>query len=98
MNVTIKKEGNDLFASVEGKVDTLTAPQLGDKLAAELEGVTKVTFDFKELEYISSAGLRVLVLTAQKMGETGEIVIKNVNNDIMGIFEATGFDEAFKFE
>ena len=67
-------------------------------LRALRESVTKVTFDFKELEYISSAGLRVLVLTAQKMGETGEIVIKNVNNDIMGIFEATGFDEAFKFE
>lgn len=98
MTVTLKKEGTELISAVEGRLDTLTSPQLEEKLSDELSGITKLVFDLKDLVYISSAGLRVLVAFSKKMAGHGEMVIRNANNDIMDIFEVTGFTEAFKIE
>ena len=81
-----------------GRLDTSTAPELETELNASLPGVTELIFDFAELVYISSAGLR-LVLSAQKtMNKQGSMVIKNVNDTIMEVFEITGFSDILTFE
>ena len=91
--MTIEKNvnGNELTMTLKGRLDTTTAPVLDAELKQCLAGVEKLVMDFGALEYLSSAGLRVL-LTAQKtMNKQGEMIITNVNDTIMEIFEITGF-------
>ena len=91
--MTIEKNanGNELTLTLCGRLDTTTAPVLDAELKQSLAGVEKLVMDFGKLEYLSSAGLRVL-LTAQKtMNKQGEMIITNVNDTIMEIFEITGF-------
>ena len=91
----IKKtlEDSKLIVALEGRLDTTTAPELEEALKDELEKVDSITCDFEKLEYISSAGLRVL-LTAQKtMNAKGAMTICNVNSDIMEVFDITGFGD-----
>lgn len=98
--MTIEKtlNGNELTVNLTGRLDTTTAPQLEAELKRSVDGVTKLVFDFAALEYLSSAGLRVL-LTAQKvMNKQGEMVIRNVNDTIQDIFEVTGFNEILTIE
>jgi len=90
--------GTDLIFTLEGRLDTTTAPQLENELKKSLDGVKKLTFDFKALEYISSAGLRVLLSSQKQMNRQGEMVIKNVNSDIMEIFDVTGFSDILTIE
>ena len=96
----IKQEANgtDLIFTLEGRLDTTTAPQLENELKKSLGGVKMLTFDFKALEYISSAGLRVLLSSQKQMNKQGEMVIKNVNSDIMEIFDVTGFSDILTIE
>ena len=98
--MTINKTQNDSarVIALEGRLDTTTAPQLEKELIASLDGVTSLTFDFAELEYISSAGLRVLLSAQKKMNAKGEMKIKNVNETIMEIFEVTGFSDILTIE
>ena len=93
--MTIKKElnGKDLTVAIEGRLDTITAPELETELKASLDGVSKLTLDFSKLEYISSAGLRVLLSTQKRMNTQGSMALKNVNDTIMEIFEVTGFND-----
>ena len=98
MTIKMKKADTTLTVAVGGKLDTLSAPQLDEKVSAELEGVTKLIFDFKDLVYISSAGLRVLVAFAHTINDPNGIVIKNANEDVIGIFEVTGFIDSFIME
>ncbi|MBR5669167.1 MAG: STAS domain-containing protein [Spirochaetales bacterium] len=93
--MTIKKElnGKDLAVAIEGRLDTITAPELEAELKASLDGVEKLTLDFSALEYISSAGLRVLLSTQKRMNTQGSMTLKNVNDTIMEIFEVTGFND-----
>ena len=93
--MTIKKElnGKDLAVAIEGRLDTITAPELEAELKASLDGVDKLTLDFSKLEYISSAGLRVLLSTQKRMNTQGSMTLKNVNDTIMEIFEVTGFND-----
>lgn len=93
--MTIKKElkGKELAVALEGRLDTITAPELETELKASLDGVEKLTLDFSKLEYISSAGLRVLLSTQKRMKTQGEMVVSNVNETIMEIFEVTGFND-----
>lgn len=93
--MTIKKElkGKELAVALEGRLDTITAPELETELKASLDGVEKLTLDFTKLEYISSAGLRVLLSTQKRMKTQGEMVVSNVNETIMEIFEVTGFND-----
>lgn len=91
MEIIKLSEGSKLTVTLEGRLDTTTAPQLEIELKSSIEGVDNLALDFEKLEYLSSAGLRV-ILSAQKiMNKQGEMVIKNVNETIMEVFEVTGF-------
>ena len=93
MNVTMTHNDSELTVAIEGRLDTLTAPELEEQLEPELDEAEKLTFDMEGLEYISSAGLRVL-LTAQKMmNAQGEMYITGCSEDILDIFEITGFSQ-----
>lgn len=98
--MTVNKivEGNKLTVAVEGRLDTTTAPALESELADALEGISELVIDMKDLEYISSAGLRVLLSLQKKMNKQGSMVIKNVCEDIQEIFEVTGFVDILTIE
>ena len=91
--LNIKKEieeGKAVFA-LEGRLDTVTTPELESELKESLPGITDLTLDFEKLEYISSAGLRVLLSAQKIMNTQGEMKVANVNEVIMEILEVTGF-------
>ena len=98
MEIKMIKEEDQLTVAVEGRLDTLTSPELEEKIKPELDSLKKLIFDFASLEYISSAGLRVLLMAAQAMEDKGEMIVRNVNSDIMDIFEVTGFVDILKIE
>lgn len=91
MNINMKPEGSTLNIALEGRLDTTTSPQLEAELSGALDGVTKLVFDLEKLEYISSAGLRVLLSCQKTMNKQGEMFIDNVCPEIMEIFDVTGF-------
>lgn len=98
MTINKLSDGNSLTLALSGRLDTTTAPELEAEFKECVAGVEKLTFDFKDLEYISSAGLRVL-LTAQKtMSKQGEMIIKNVSETISEIFDVTGFSDILNIE
>jgi len=84
-------EGNRLTIKLDGRLDTNTAPELDEELGAILSGVQELIFDFGGLKYISSAGLRLILSTQKTMNQQGTLVIENVNDMVMEIFETTGF-------
>ena len=98
MEIKTTKENDQLEIALSGRLDTVTSPELEKMLKPELDGLKKLTFDFSDLEYISSAGLRVLLMAAQSMEDSGEMVVKNVNSDIMDIFDVTGFSDILNIE
>lgn len=98
LNIEKNKNGTDFAIALEGRLDTTTAPQLEKELKADVTGVSELTFDFAKLEYISSAGLRVLLSAQKIMNKQGHMVIRNVNDDIMEIFEVTGFSDILDIE
>lgn len=93
--MTINKSLNaaELSLSISGRLDTTTAPQLESELKASLEGITALHMDFAELEYISSAGLRVLLSAQKVMNKQGKMTISHVNETILEVFEVTGFSD-----
>lgn len=93
--MTINKtlNGSTLELKLEGRLDTNTAPELEKTIKDSLDGVTDLILDLGELEYLSSAGLRVLLSTQKIMNKQGSMVVKNVNETIMEIFEITGFSD-----
>lgn len=96
MEIIKTKNENAFSIALSGRLDTTTAPQLEDAL--ELDGVQALEFDFAALDYISSAGLRVLLAAQKTMNKQGEMKIKNVNSDIMEVFEITGFSDILTIE
>ena len=98
MTINKNLEGEKLNVAIEGRLDTSTAPELEAELS-QLEGVKELVLDFGKLEYVSSAGLRVL-LASQKamMASKGQMVIHNVNETIMEVFEITGFADILTIE
>ena len=98
MKINKKQDGSKLVIALEGRLDTTTAPQLESEMRASLPGVTALVFDMKDLAYISSAGLRVLLSTAKVMNRQGEMKIRNVSPEIMEIFEVTGFVDILNIE
>lgn len=86
-----QKDGDKLTVQMAGRLDTQTAPQLEAELKGGLDGIKELEFDLKEVEYISSAGLRVLLYAQKVMNKQGTMVVKNVQDSIMEIFEVTGF-------
>lgn len=99
--MTITKTYNEAEAKLEirleGRLDTTTAPELESALA-DISGVKDLVFDFEALEYISSAGLRVLLSTQKIMNNQGSMVVRNVNDTIMEVFEITGFADVLTIE
>lgn len=93
MTIDKTKNDSDFLVKVSGRLDTTTAPELERELEDGLQGVTKLTIDFTDLEYISSAGLRVLLRAQRMMNNQGEMVVKGVNDIVKEIFEVTGFTD-----
>ena len=98
MTIEKKLNGSELNIAITGRLDTTTAPQLEAELKESLGGIEKLVLDFSALEYLSSAGLRVLLSTQKLMNKQGEMIIKNVNETINEIFEVTGFIDILTIE
>ena len=100
MNININKEqnGTNLTIALEGRLDTTTAPQLEGELKSSLGGVTVLNFDFSKLDYLSSAGLRVILQAQKTMNRQGSMVIRHVNETILEVFEITGFVDILTIE
>ena len=98
--LNIKKESNEssLTVFLEGRLDTITAPELEKSLQESIEGVKSLTFDFGNLEYISSAGLRVILAAQKLMTGKGEMKVCNLNETAKEIFEVTGFSDILTIE
>ena len=98
--MTINKEakGSKLTMAIEGRVDTTTAPELDNQLRDSIEGVTDLILDFTKVEYVSSAGLRVLLSAQKTMNKQGQMKLIGVSDDIKEIFDITGFSEILSFE
>ena len=91
LNINKIANGTELTIALEGRLDTTTSPELESELKASTDGVTELVFDLKTLEYISSAGLRVLLAAHKIMMKQGNMTVKNVSEEVMEIFEVTGF-------
>ena len=98
MNIIKTQEGSVLSVALEGRLDTVTSPQLEGELRTAVSGVTELIFDLKSLDYISSAGLRVLLSAQKVMNRQGSMTIRNVKPEIMEIFEVTGFVDILNIE
>ncbi|MEE1261780.1 STAS domain-containing protein [Ruminococcus sp.] len=98
MNIKRKKEGSNLSVTVNGRIDTATAPAFEAEVKPYLDGVTNLTIDFKDVNYVSSAGLRVLLSLQKKMMVQGEMKLINVSEAVNDVFEVTGFDEILTYE
>ncbi len=98
MNVIKKQEGAILTVALEGRLDTVTAPQPEGELRAAVNGDEKQVFDFSGIEYVSSAGLRVLLSTQKVMNKQGKMIIRNVQPMIIDTFEVTGFCDLLNIE
>lgn len=98
LNIQKSVEGSKAVFTLEGRLDTVTAPDLEKELKASLDGIKGLVMDFENLEYISSAGLRVLLSAQKIMMKQGEMKITHVNETIMEIFEVTGFSDILTIE
>lgn len=98
--MTIRKDrnGDALTLAVEGRLDTTTAPDLEAELKGSIDGVSALTLDFSGLDYISSAGLRVLLSAQKVMARQGSMKVTNVNELVMEVFDVTGFTDILTIE
>ena len=99
MQITVLEEGSPFTFALEGRLDTNTAPQL-EKYAEGLykDGITNLVVDMSKCEFVSSAGLRVIVSMQKQAAQGGSLVFKNVVSEVMEVFEMTGFDKILTFE
>lgn len=98
LNITKNVNGSEIKLILEGRLDTATAPQLEATLNSILAGVTSLKFDLEKLDYISSAGLRVLLSSQKTMNKQGSMVISNVSPEVKEIFDVTGFTDILTIE
>lgn len=98
MEIRKTQNGTELVLAVSGRLDTNTSRQLEAELKVSISGITSLIFDFAEIEYISSAGLRVLVDAQMVMNDQGTMIIRNSNKSVMDVFEITGFTDIFTIE
>ena len=98
MNIIKEIKNKTLNIALEGRLDTTTAPQLEAELKQSVSDNERLIFDFTKLEYLSSAGLRVLLAAQKMMDKQGEMVICNVNDVIAEVFEVTGFSDILTIE
>ena len=98
MNIKKTLNNSVLTIELEGRLDTTTSPELSKELDSALDGVTKLIFDLEKLEYISSSGLRVLLSAQKVMNAQGNMIVKNVSEMVMEVFEITGFIDILTIE
>ena len=99
MNIKIDVNGTSMSAELAGRLDTSTAPQMEAEIASKLDGITDLTLNLEELAYISSAGLRVLLMCQKKINAAGgKMVVKKPNELVVAVFEATGFSDILTIE
>ena len=97
MEIVKKSEGSKLTIALIGRLDTTTAPDLEAEIKSSIDGVTEFVLDFEKLEYVSSAGLRVILMAQKLMKKQGSMVLTKVNADIMEVFDITGFSDILTF-
>ena len=93
LNIESKQNAAELSVALTGRLDTNTAPELEKTLNTSLDGVEMLFIDMEQLDYISSAGLRVLLAAQKTMNKQGEMKVMHVNETILEIFEVTGFSD-----
>lgn len=98
MTIDKNHDGTKLEIALEGRLDTMTAPQLEEEVKNNIEGIKELIFDLKNLAYVSSAGLRVLLSAQKIMNKQGSMTIRNANEEVMEIFEVTGFIDILNIE
>ena len=98
MTINKTQDGSRLEIAIEGRLDTMTAPSLEEEIKNSLEGIKELIFVFFDLAYVSSAGLRVLLSAQKTMNKQGTMTIRNANEEVMEIFEVTGFVDILTFE
>ena len=98
MTITKKQNGTTLEIALEGRLDTMTAPELEAELKQELNGVESLELDFSRLDYISSAGLRVLLSAHKIMSGKGGMKVTHVNEIVQEVFDVTGFADILDIE
>jgi anti-sigma B factor antagonist len=98
LDIKKNQEGSKLEFVLEGRLDTITAPQLEEEVKASIGDITELVFDFNGLAYVSSAGLRVLLSAQKTINEKGSMVVKNVSDEIQEIFDVTGFSDILTIE
>ena len=98
MNIQQTVNGAALTVALEGRLDTTTSPKLEEDLRSSISGITSLTLDLEKLEYISSAGLRVLLAMQKIMNKQGQMLLRNVNEAVMEVFEVTGFADILSIE
>ncbi len=98
LDIRKNQKGSDLEFILSGRLDTITAPRLEEEVKASIGDVVNLSFDFTDLTYISSAGLRVLLSAQKTMAEKGSMTVKNVSEDIHEIFDVTGFSDILTIE
>ena len=98
MTITKKQDGNALTIALEGRLDTMTAPELEAELKKDLDSVDSLVLDFSKLDYISSAGLRVLLSAHKSMSRKGGMKVVHVNEIVREVFDVTGFSDILTIE
>ena len=98
MTITKKQNGTELLVEVEGSINTVTAPELDKEVSGSLDGIKTLIFDFAKVDYISSAGLRVLLVIYKVMSKQGNMIIRHVNSEVMDVFTMTGFSDFLVIE
>ncbi len=98
MTINKKQNGNDLEIALEGRLDTMTAPELEAELKGSLNSAETLTLNFEKLDYISSAGLRVLLSAHKAMAAKGGMKVTNVNEIVREVFDVTGFADILTIE
>ncbi|MEG0909951.1 MAG: STAS domain-containing protein [Ruthenibacterium sp.] len=98
MDIQKTQNGDTLTLKLEGRLDTTTAPQLEAELKQSIAGAKTLQLDFAKLEYLSSAGLRVLLSAQKVMNKQGKMIVQHVNGEVMEVFEVTGFSDILNIE
>ena len=99
MEVKFNKQDSSLTVAISGNIDTVTAPELDTKLQENLSGIKDLILDFAAVDYISSAGLRVILMANQQLEDAdGTMTIKNANDEVRDVFEMTGFDSLLNLD
>ena len=98
MEIKKNQSGDSLVVEIIGRLDAATAPQLEKEMKSSLEGIKNLTFDFEQLDYIASAGLRVLLVAQKRMNKQGKMTIKNVSNEVKEVLDMTGFIDFLNIE